>query len=197
MQKLISWKHSFKRLKEEYEIAVKKKDALDGLLNAGKISQSTYDIFRKDIEDSITETEKQQRALIAKMDSKSLELETQIKTLETLLADSEIQHVTGEIEDDTYQRQNDLLMVGLESMKNELSRVRDSMSQLLSCFANINSETEPEPEENTDLSETTTESAEQMPVAEPEKTCEDSTSVGESVEPLAVEAEAREPQQEN
>jgi hypothetical protein len=194
---MISWKHSFNRLKEEYEIAVKKKDALDGLLSAGKISQSTYDIFRKEIEDSMIETEKQQRALVAKMLSKSLALEAQIKTLETLLADSEIQHVTGEIEDDIYQQQNDLLMIGLESMKTELSHVRDAMSKLSNGLVNVNCETESGLEENIDVSKATTESEVQIPVVEAEKTSEDSTSTGESVEPLAVEAEAREPQQEN
>jgi hypothetical protein len=192
---LISWKHSFKRLKEEYEIAMKKKDALDGLLSDGKISRSTYDVFHKEMEDSIAETEKQQRTLIARMDSKALELETQIKTLEILLANSEIQHVAGEIEDDVYQRQNDLLVVGLESMRQELVNVRDVMSQLSTGLVNIYGEQESEPQEPVEISKATVESMEEMPVEEPEKTCENSSMTEESVKPVAVEAEAREQEQ--
>jgi hypothetical protein len=192
---LISWKHSFKRLKEEYEIAMKKKDALDGLLSDGKISRSTYDVFHKEMEDSIAEMEKQQRTLIARMDSKALELETQIKTLEILLANSEIQHVAGEIEDDVYQRQNDLLVVGLESMRQELVNVRDIISQLSTGLVNIYGEQESEPQEPVEISKATVESMEEMPVEEPEKTCENSSMTEESVKPVAVEAEAREQEQ--
>ena len=53
VQKLISWKHSFKKLNEEYELAGKKKQALDNLLSAGKISESTHNLFDKGIEDAL------------------------------------------------------------------------------------------------------------------------------------------------
>jgi len=35
---LISWKHSFNRLNEEFEMAKKKKQALDNLFETGRIS---------------------------------------------------------------------------------------------------------------------------------------------------------------
>jgi len=195
VQDLISWRRSFKRLKEEYEIAVKKKEALNGLLNAGRISQSTYDVFQKEIEDSIAETERQQRALIAKMDSKSLELETQIKTLEMLLASFEIQHVTKELDDDAYQRQNDLLTVGLDTMKQELENVKSAMNQLSNSFDNVQSEKELESQEPVEISSTTVElSAEKGSIDEPAKT-ENSSAAENPEEPHAVEAEAIEQEQ--
>ena len=104
MLKLISWKHSFKRLNEEYELAKKKKQALDNLFENGRISQTTRDSFDSDISAVIVEIEKQQRDLVTKMQGKTQELESQIKTLETLLANYEIQHVVGEIDEDMYQR---------------------------------------------------------------------------------------------
>ena len=70
MLKLISWKHSFKRLNEENEMTKKKKQALDNLLNTGKISQSTYDLFNNEIDEAITEIERQEKALLEKMNSK-------------------------------------------------------------------------------------------------------------------------------
>jgi hypothetical protein len=128
--KLISWKHSFKRLNEEYEIAKKKKEALDNLFEKGRISQATRDSFDSDINAVLTEIEKQQNQLLAKMQTKTQELETQIKTLETLLANYEIQHVVGEIDEEMYQREITLLSTGLESARNELNTIQEATNQL-------------------------------------------------------------------
>jgi hypothetical protein len=130
--KLISWKHSFKRLNEEYEIAKKKKRALDNLYETGRISQATRDSFDNDISAVITEIEKQQKDLLTKMQEKAQELESQIKTLETLFANYEIQHVVGEIEEEVYQREINLLSTGLESAKRELEIIKDAANQLCS-----------------------------------------------------------------
>ena len=128
--KLISWKHSFKRLNEEYEIAKKKKQALDNLFENGRISQATRDSFDSDINAVIVEIEKQQRELVTKMQGKTQELESQIKTLETLLANYEIQHVVGEIDEDMYQREMTVLSTGLESARNELNVIKEATDQL-------------------------------------------------------------------
>ena len=128
--KLISWKHSFKRLNEEYEIAKKKKQALDNLYETGRISQSTRDSFDNDLSAAIAEIEKQQKDLLAKMTGKTAELESQIKTLEMLLANYEIQHVVGEIDEDSYLSEIALLNTGLETAKNELGTIRDAANQL-------------------------------------------------------------------
>jgi len=128
--KLISWKHSFKRLNEEYEIAKKKKQALDNLYETGRISQSTRDSFNNEILAAITEIEKQQQDLFAKMQLKTQELESQIKTLETIFANYEIQHVVGEIDEEIYQREINLLATGLETSKHELDIIKEAANQL-------------------------------------------------------------------
>src|SRR3990170_6633498 len=128
--KLISWKHSYKRLNEEYEIAQKKKQALDNLYTSGRISQSTHDSFSNDITTAINEIEKQQKDLLNKMDLKITELQGQIKTLEMLLANYEIQHVVGEIDEDTYQHEITLLSTGLETAKHELDTIKEAAIQL-------------------------------------------------------------------
>jgi chromosome segregation ATPase len=130
--KLISWKHSFRRLNEEYEIAKKKKQALDNLLANGRISQSTYEIFDKEIADAIAEIERQKRDLLERMNSNIKELESQIKTLEVLVANYEIQHVTGEIDEEAYQRETSLLSVGLDTARKELEAVKEALNQLSS-----------------------------------------------------------------
>lgn len=132
MLKLITWKHPFKRLSEENEIAKKKKEALDNLLSTGRISQSTYDVFNCEINEAIAEIERQQKALLEKMNSKMAELEEQIKTLEMLLANFEIQHVTGEIDEEVYQHEINILSVGIETAKHELETVKEAVNQLSS-----------------------------------------------------------------
>jgi len=129
---LISWKNSFKRLNEEYETAKKKKEALDNLLNSGRISQSTFDLFNIEINEGIAELERQQKALLDKMSSKMRGLEEQIKTLEMLFANFEIQHVTGEVDEEVYQREITPLSMGLETAKQELDAIKEAMNQLSS-----------------------------------------------------------------
>jgi hypothetical protein len=128
--KLISWRHSFKRLNEEYEIATKKKQALDNLFETGRISQSTRDSFNDEIVAAIAEIEKQQKDLLTKMQLKIQNLESQIKTLEMLLANYEIQHVVGEIDEEIYQHEIALLSTGLETAKRELDMIIDAANQL-------------------------------------------------------------------
>ena len=130
MLKLISWKHSFNRLNEEYEIAKKKKQALDNLFETGRISQSTRDSFNNDLSAAITEIEIQQKDLLAKMQTKTQELMDQIKTLETLLANYEIQHVVGEIDEEIYEREMNLLATGLGTAKHELDTIKEAATQL-------------------------------------------------------------------
>ena len=130
--KLISWKHSFRKLNEENEMAKKKKQALDNLLNTGRISQSTYDLFNNEIDEAIAEIERQQKGLLEKMNSKMEELEAQIKTLEMLLANFEIQHVTGEVDEEVYQSEMGILSMGIETAKHELDVVREAVNQLSS-----------------------------------------------------------------
>jgi hypothetical protein len=148
VHKLISWKHSFRRLNEEYEVARKKRQALDNLLNVGRISQSTHGIFNKEIDDAISEIEKQQKALLEKMAAKVVELEGQVKTLEILLANFEIRHVTGEIGDEAYQRETDLFASGLDAAKHELEEVKEAADQLATGEFTIEEEIEQQPEEN-------------------------------------------------
>ncbi|MDH5482103.1 MAG: CdvA-like protein [Candidatus Bathyarchaeota archaeon] len=158
--KLISWKHSFKRLNEESEMAKKKKQALDSLLSGGRISQSTFEIFSEEISQALAEIERQQKALLEKMNSKMDELETQIKTLEILLANFEIQHVTGEVEEEVYQREISLLSAGLETSRHELEIVKEAIGQLSSgiqtptdeAVAQQGMEQQPQPQENIDVS---------------------------------------------
>jgi len=139
---MISWKHSFEGLNEEYTVTKKKKLALDNLVSTGRISQSTHDLFNMEIAEAVADIERRQKALMQKMNAKMVELEEQIKTLEILLANFEIQHVTGEIEEETYQREINVLSMGLEASRLELDSIKEAVEQLASgnVFAEPNNE---------------------------------------------------------
>jgi len=134
---MISWKNSFKRLNEEYDLAKKKKQAVDNLYITGKISQFTRDSFNKDISAAIVEIERQQKDLVEKMQLKTDELSSQIKLLETLLANYEIQYVIGEIGDETYQRDILLFTIGIDTAKAELDTITQATLQLCGPVATV------------------------------------------------------------
>ncbi len=130
--KLFSWMRSFKRLNCEYETVAKKRQALNSLLESGRISRPTYELFESEMNEAIAEIERQRKALLDKMAVKAKELEEQIKTLEKLLANFEIQHVGGEIEEEVYQREITLLSMGLESTRQELNAIKETIEKLTS-----------------------------------------------------------------
>src|SRR4030065_2959213 len=142
---VISWKYTFKRLNEDYEIANKKKQALDNLYESGKISQATRDSFTGDINAAIAEIEKQRKELAEKMQGKTQELESQLKTLEMLLANYEIQHVVGEIDEDSYVREINLLSNTLQTTRNELDVIKQAINQLFPVEPAIQAPAAPEP----------------------------------------------------
>ena len=109
---------------------MKKRQALNSLLESGRISRPTYELFESEMNETITEIEKQRKALLDKIAVKARELEEQIKTLEKLLANFEIQHVGGEIEEEVYQREIALLSMGLESTKQELNAIKETIQRL-------------------------------------------------------------------
>ena len=198
MQELISWKHSFGRLNEEYELAKKKKQALANLLETGKISQTTHTLFTREINEAVAEIDGQRKALLGKMASKAMELEEQIRTLEILLANFEIQHVADEVDDETYRRETELLSTGLETAKKELDDVQYAVNQLSNDEMNTQQDVEPPqiqtPEPEVKFSEEPPEPAEKEQI-EPVETVVETIQCKEETRHSETEAKAEEKQQ--
>jgi len=117
------WKYSFGLTSKELEVTKKKKQALDNLRESDKISQSTYDYLNTDLAKAISELEGHLKSLKDRMDSRTQELERQVSTLELFLASLEIHHVAGDVDDETYEKQNDAIILGLEATKQELDEI--------------------------------------------------------------------------
>jgi len=137
------------KINGELELAKKKKQALEKLFNEGKVSQPTYDSFSNEVSEAIAEIETKQRALVEKMKAKIGELEQQMKTLEHLLVNSEIRHVSGEIEEEVYGHECDVLSLGLETTRQELNEIKEAISNLSEQDADLPSPPSLQSEEET------------------------------------------------
>ena len=127
---MISWKYSLEKINGELDLANKKKKALDKLFDEGKVSQPTYDSFSNEVAQGIADIETKQKVLVGKMNTKIAELEQQMKTLEYLLVNSEIRHVSEEVEEETYERERDVLALGLETTRQELIVIKEAISNI-------------------------------------------------------------------
>jgi len=128
---LISWKHSFEVVSNELELISKKKKALDSLFSSGKISQATYDYINKELSSSLKEIEALQRNITDKMTARARELEKQAKSLEVFLANLEIYHAAGEVDQTTYNQQAEALKLGLEASNKELKEINQALLTLI------------------------------------------------------------------
>ena len=119
------WKESFEKINSELELVRKKKEALENLLNSGRISQSTYEYYSKELEEAEKEIENRRKALIEKINLRMENLEKQLQVLEMLFTDVEISHTVGELDDETYTRQRDTLATGLDFARKELDSLKE------------------------------------------------------------------------
>ena len=123
---------SLEIVNQELDLEKKKKQALDDLLAAQRISQPTYEHLEKGLIETILDLEAQQRSLAEKMTGWADELEGQIHLLELLLANLEIHHATGEIDDENYEKQNRAILLGLEATKQDLDDISSILSKTVS-----------------------------------------------------------------
>lgn len=118
---------------------------METLLDTGRISQATYDLFSAEMAEATADIERQQKMLLGKLNAKTAELEEQIKTLEVLLANFEIQHVTGEVEQETYEREMNVLTIGLDTSRSELANIKNALEQLSSGNLGVQANPDEEP----------------------------------------------------
>lgn len=128
---MVLWKDAFEKINLELDVTQKKKQALDDLLNAGRISQSTYDVLCKGLDDELADIEVRRKALTEKMASKLGELEQQLHTLEFFLAHTEMAYVAGETSSELYAQESSALDMGLDATRQELNWIKDVIIQLV------------------------------------------------------------------
>lgn len=128
---MISWKDSFEKINNELDLASKKQNALEELHSDSRISQLTYENLNKALTTEIEQIEARRKELAEKMTSKLNELERQINTLETFLANVEMSYAAGEITEELRNQEVSALDFGLEATKNELDFIKEAIMQLV------------------------------------------------------------------
>jgi len=177
-------------IKNELETTKRKKQALDNLFNAGKISQTTYDYIVKGLSEAINEVESRQKILVDKLTSKINELEEQTRTLEMFLANLEIGYATGEFDDKLYKRESNYLSLGLENARRELTNIRDTLLGIIP--GEVTPTPTPESPETVEA-ETETEAEEivEAPTEEEMEVPEESVSEAQSEEEAPIQEEEK------
>ncbi len=127
------WKNSFEMVNRDLGLVKRKKRALDELLATAAISQSTYEALSRELTEGLSYLESQQRSLVEKIRARAGGLERQIGTLELFLANLEIHHVAGEIDGESYNRQSQAIILGLEATKNELIEMGSLLAAVTSA----------------------------------------------------------------
>jgi hypothetical protein len=120
------WRYSFELAAQELEVTKKKKQALDSLYASDKISQSTYNCLNTELTNAISEMEGHLKTLKDHVTSRTQELERQVSTLELFLASLEFHHAAGDVNDETYEKQNNAILIGLEATRQELDEIETS-----------------------------------------------------------------------
>jgi len=136
--RVVSLEHSFEidltwgTKIQEQDLVRKKRQALDQLLTSERISKSTFEYLEKKLTEETMNLEAQLKSLSDSMTARAQELEKKIGQLEISLANLEMYHVTGEIDDKTYETHNKTILLGLEAAKQEMENVRNSLLNALS-----------------------------------------------------------------
>jgi hypothetical protein len=128
---LVNWKDSFEKINSELDTTKRKKQTLDSLHDAGRISQFTYECLNKGLGEEIEQTEAQRKALTEKMTRKLNELEEQRIALEMFLANTEMAYVASDISQEIYAKESSALDLGLEATKQELNWIKEVIIQLV------------------------------------------------------------------
>lgn len=122
------WKNSYEMANRELELVTKKRQALDELLATDRISQSTFETLERELTDAFSGLESYHKSLIEKIKARTGDLERQINTLELFLANLEIHHAAGEIDNESYNRQSQAITLGLGATKEELNEIRSLLA---------------------------------------------------------------------
>ena len=185
------WKESFEKINSELELIKQKRNALENLLNSGRISQTTYEYYSKELAELEEEIENRRKALVEKMNAKISHLENQLQVLEMLFTEIEISHAVGKMDEETYNRQRDALSTGLEFARQELNALKDTLSSVEPFKAEAEA-----PAEQQILTEEAVEETVQVPTEpQEEEKVEEQVTVEtiETVEPMEVTPEETQP----
>ena len=128
---LSSWKNTFEVVHSEFELAQRKKQALDELLAKNRMSQPTYEHLVGGLNENIADLESHQKSLMQKMTERADELENQAELLKLFLASLEMRNIAKEIKQETYDENKQAFELGLKATEDELAEIKDTFTKVI------------------------------------------------------------------
>jgi hypothetical protein len=126
-----SWTVTAEKFQRGMTHAERRIDALDQLYGSGKITARTYKDVKKSYESVVNERNDARETLMSELKNRSTELADESNELEVFLANVEVQHLTGELDEESYG-----LAVG--SLKLAFNRMIAEKNDIESLLGEIN-----------------------------------------------------------
>lgn len=124
------WKVDSEELRREAEVSKRRMSALENLYSAGKVSARTYQELSEEYRKVLKSQEEERQRLIDMLEDRNDELSRQIALLERLLADTEVQHITSELSENTFKIAASSLKSGIDRALQEKREVEMDLEAL-------------------------------------------------------------------
>jgi ribosomal protein L29 len=128
---LDDWKVEAESLNKEFDLAIKRMNALSDLHRQGDIQPDIYEDFHRNHDANLNELETRREDLKKKLVQVRSRLDQQIRELETFLATNKMQLASGEIDPQAYKIAADSIENGLKrtfSAKTEIETILTGMA---------------------------------------------------------------------
>jgi len=145
------WKVDSEGLRREAEVSKRRMSALENLYSAGKVSARTYQELSEEYRKVLRSQEDDRQRLIYMLDNRNDELSRQIALLERLLADSEVQHITGELSENASKIAASSLKSGIDRALQEKREVEMDLEALQLLDAVVEPNPQPTAVQSPDL----------------------------------------------
>jgi len=136
------WKVDNEELRREAEVSKRRMSALENLYSGGKVSARTYQELSEEYRKVLKSQEEERQRLIDLLEERNGELSRQIALLERLLADTEVQHITGELSENAFKIAASSLKSGIDRALQEKREVEIDFEALQLLDATV----EPNPQ---------------------------------------------------
>jgi len=128
-----SWRIEAIQIQKEFELATRRVRALDELNNSGELQGEIYTSLKKQHESVVEEVKGRRQSLISSLEERLADLNSQLRDLQTLLANNKMLHTSKEIDDSAYRTASEAIRSGLErtlTEKRDIEEVVDHLSKL-------------------------------------------------------------------
>jgi len=127
------WKVNAEKFQRGLTHTEKRIDALDQLYSSGRISEQTYENMKNSYESMVGQRNNAQENLLSQLKNRSTELVNESNVLEEFLANIEVQHLTGELDEEAYSLAIGSLKLAYNRMiaeKNDIDSAIDEVTRV-------------------------------------------------------------------